>query len=93
MGITDEKTLLEKLYLALELELEKIGIEKEVKPFNPHITLAREATLKEDFIILKQNTKVENREISVENISLFESTRINGKLTYIPLYVCKIGKL
>ncbi|MBU3110193.1 hypothetical protein [Clostridium lacusfryxellense] len=46
----------------------------------------------EDFIMLKQNTRLENREICVENISLMESTRINGKLTYIPLYVCKIGK-
>lgn len=92
MGITNEKALLEKLYLTLELELEKIGIKREEKPFSPHITLVREAILKEDFIILKQNTRLENREICVENISLMESTRINGKLAYIPLYVCKIGK-
>jgi len=92
MGITNEKALLEKLFLSLELELEKIGIKKEEKPFNPHITLVREAILKEDFIIIKQNTRLENREICVENISLMESTRINKKLTYIPLYVCKIGR-
>ena len=92
MGITSEKALLEKLFLSLEGELEKIGIKKEEKAFSPHITLVRDAILKEDFIILKQNTRLENREICVENISLMESARINGKLTYIPLYVCKISK-
>jgi len=92
MGIINEEALLEKLFLSLELELEKIGIKKEEKPFSPHITLVREAILKEDFIILKQNTRLENKEICVDNISLMESTRINEKLTYIPLYVCNIGK-
>lgn len=91
MGITNENALLEKLFLSLELELEKIGIKKEDKPFSPHITLVREAILKEDFITLKNNIRIENKEICVENISLMESTRINGKLAYIPLYVCKIG--
>ena len=92
MGITKEKKLLEKLYLSLESELEKVGIKKEEKPFSPHITLVREAILKEDFEILKQNMILENKEICVENISLMESTRVDGKLTYIPICVCKIGK-
>ena len=92
MGITKEKALLDKLFLSLEGELEKIGIKKEEKLFSPHITLVREAILKEDFNMTKQNTILENREICVENISIMESTRVNGKLTYIPIYVCKLGK-
>lgn len=91
LGFTKEENLLESLFLNLERELEKIGVAKEAKPFSPHITLLREAILKEDFQMLKQNIKLENREIYVENISLMKSTRINGKLTYIPLYVCKMG--
>lgn len=90
MGIKKEKALLEKLFSSLEGELEKIGIKKEEKPFSPHITLVREAILKEDFKILEGNTKLEKREICVENISLMESTRVNGKLTYIPIYACKM---
>jgi RNA 2',3'-cyclic 3'-phosphodiesterase len=92
MALAEEDNLLEKLFLSLEGELEKIGIKKEERPFSPHITLVREAILKEDFTVLEQKTKLENREICVEKISLMESTRINGKLTYIPLYVCEIGK-
>jgi len=92
MGVTKEKKSLEKLYLTLEDELEQIGIKKEEKSFSPHITLVREAILIGSFEMLRQNTQLENKEICVENISLMESTRIQGKLTYIPIYVCKIGK-
>ena len=91
MGISKEP-LLDKLYLSLEEELEKTGIKKEEKLFSPHITLIREAILTEDFKELTKNISLETREISVENISLMESTRIDGKLTYRPLSVCKIAK-
>jgi len=90
MGITKEKKLLEKLYLSLESELEKVGIKKEEKPFSPHITLVREAITNIDFEILKQNIILENKEICVGNISLMESIRIDGTLTYRPIYVCKL---
>lgn len=93
MGIIKEESLLQKLFQDLEGDLERIGIEKDRKPFSPHITLLREAILKEDFKILEQNTKLESREIPIEKISLMESIRINGRLTYIPLYVCTMSKL
>ena len=92
MGIKKEDSLLPKLFQNLEAELEIIGIEKEKKPFSPHITLLREAILIEDFKMLEQNTKLESREIPIEKISLMERIRINGRLTYIPLYVCIMGK-
>ncbi|SHH91915.1 RNA 2',3'-cyclic phosphodiesterase [Clostridium grantii] len=89
MGLTEKECLLDELFMNLEEELEKIGIKKEVRSFTPHITLLRDAILKGNFNILQNNINSKEN-INVEAISLMESIKINGKLTYIPIYECRL---
>lgn len=75
---------LKSLYLSLEKELAKLGYEKEERGFNAHITLAREVRT-DGFDALAEKLDIEKKVITVNSISLMESTRIENKLTYIAL--------
>ncbi|WP_161797118.1 RNA 2',3'-cyclic phosphodiesterase [Clostridium cylindrosporum] len=81
---------LDKLHLDMENSLEEVSIKKEGKKFTPHITLGRQVVLNRDFSKLVDEIAIEDLTIIVDKISLMESTRINGKLKYIPLYVKKL---
>ncbi len=74
------------LYEKIENALEKICIPKEKRPFRPHITLARyfQSTRSEkaDF----ESLMMRKCRFTVKDIILFESRRIQNKLSYIPLY-------
>ncbi|NLL68322.1 MAG: RNA 2',3'-cyclic phosphodiesterase [Clostridiaceae bacterium] len=79
-GLSENKNLL-SLFRDIESELEGIMPIKKENYYIPHITLAREATL-------PHKEKIDTHEklghsFDVLGISLMESTRINGKLTYI----------
>ncbi len=76
----------------LESNLEKQGFEREKKAFRPHITIGREVQLEDDPERITKKAKIEPREIHVCRISLMESKRINGILTYIPIYRAALGK-
>ncbi len=72
----------------LEDALEAIGFPKESRNFKAHITLVRE---------FRQNPGCDiadiphgSQKFTVGGIILFESTRIDGKLTYVPLYTKKL---
>ncbi len=79
---------LQEFYKAMEDSLHTKGIEREVRSYSPHITIGREVGI-EDFNKLEQNVPIEPRDIFVNSISLMESTRMEGKLVYLPVY--KIG--
>ncbi len=68
----------------LEDALEAIGFPKEARSFKAHITLAREFKTNGgcDISALPHGS----RRFNVSEMILFESTRIEGKLTYVPLY-------
>lgn len=72
-----------KLYHELQTELERIipGIDNRV--YSPHITLVREARPFKEVLNFIENYKEPSHQFSVEGISLMESTRIDGKLTYL----------
>lgn len=86
VGLKIEKELY-LLYDKIENELEKINIKKEERKFTPHITIGREVVLKEDFNNLLKEIELKKLAILVDKVSLMESTRVNGELKYIPLYV------
>lgn len=90
VGLESNETLSE-LYSKLEEELAKEGYPKEERSFTPHITLGREIRLEEDFENVVNKVKIGNVEMHVNKISIMESTRINGKLTYVPVYVKKFN--
>jgi 2'-5' RNA ligase len=81
LGIAHNDALV-KIKQQLDNELMQAGIAFERGAFKPHLTLARQVKLqnnfdKEDFI-----RKNPSPTAHVEKISLFESGRINGVLTY-----------
>lgn len=57
------------------------GFSVDRRPIVPHITLAREAVVTD-----KSETVFVPIEIEADCLTLFHSTRVNGKLTYLPLY-------
>lgn len=86
VGLKPEERL-DLLYSHLESQLEKHGYPKEERKFVPHITLGREVFLEKEFKEIESQIMMENMEMNVHKISIMESTRINGQLTYIPIYV------
>lgn len=83
---TEDSVNLQKLYSILDRELKNTEVEFNDGKFTPHITLAREAVLLNEF----PKIEFEKNEIEVNSISVMESTRVNGKLTYIPQFTAKL---
>lgn len=86
LGISKGKKSLQQLFNVLENNLEKHGFGRDERGLNPHITMARQVILNTDFKLLTEKVKIEDIEIPVKKISLMESTRVDGKLTYRPIY-------
>ena len=86
LGIDKGQQILRELFDVIEDNLEKLGFKREIRGLNPHITLAREVILKKDFNHVSKEVKIEKRIIPVNGISLMESTRVEGRLTYRPIY-------
>lgn len=82
----DKSTELEEMYNTLKNSLETYGFPTEKRGLNPHITLGREVNLKVAFEELNHNIHIQPKEVSVNRISLMQSTRINRDLKYIPIY-------
>lgn len=82
----ETEPLLENLYMNLEDMLAVIGYERENRPYRPHITLGREILLKNSFTDIQSMMELETKTIKVHKVSLMESTRVKGQLTYLPLY-------
>lgn len=77
---------LQKLYNDLEDRLTLLGYERESRPYRPHITLGREIILKDNCQDLQSMVKLKSKEIKVHTVSLMESARVKGRLTYSSLY-------
>lgn len=81
---------LKQLYKTLEQVLIRYGYEKEESEYKPHITLGREVILKSDVNKLKETISTQPIQTKAISLSLMESTRINGRLSYVPLYTRKL---
>ncbi len=71
---------LNELYQRIENETVAFGFKPLVQTFRPHITLARKVKQCFQFPIA-----VEPLIIPIDNVTLFESKRVNGLLRYIPV--------
>lgn len=78
---------LQRLHDLVCRELEDIGLKSDSVKFSPHITIAREVLLYDG----NPEIEYESKEINVNEITVMESTRINGKLTYIPRFTVELG--
>ncbi len=83
---TEDSVNLQNLYSILDRKLKNTGVIFSDGKFTPHITLAREAVLSNEF----PKIEFEKNTIEVEAISVMESTRVNSKLTYIPQFTAKL---
>ncbi|WIF95362.1 RNA 2',3'-cyclic phosphodiesterase [Caminicella sporogenes] len=86
IGINKGHKNLRSLFNDLEKNLVKQGFNREERGLKPHITIGREVIMRNEFDYIKKQVNIEPLKILVDKISLMESTRINGKLTYIPIY-------
>jgi len=85
IGVKNGEREIRELYDILQEQLLKAGFPKENKGFKPHITIGREVKLTDKEQLL-HSISIDPLPIEVKGISLMESTRIQGRLCYIPIY-------
>ncbi|MCL1874244.1 MAG: RNA 2',3'-cyclic phosphodiesterase [Clostridiales bacterium] len=79
-GINRSNPALGKLHSLLQINLQPAGYAPEPQAFKPHITLARQASICQNFPVYNPGPA-----FTVNQIHVMESCRIDNKLTYIPL--------
>ncbi len=80
LGIQKNHTL-DRLYNQVVLKLRELGLDIPTSKYTPHITLGRQVSLIADRDLERIRTTPLN--IRAERISMMESTRVEGILTYI----------
>ncbi|NLY18046.1 MAG: RNA 2',3'-cyclic phosphodiesterase [Clostridiaceae bacterium] len=90
-GIHESDQLI-KLQGKLEEEIRLNGFPAEYKPYRPHITLAREFTSDENIRDIIREFEPITSTFEVNFISLMESLRTDGRLTYICRNKTRLGK-
>ncbi len=88
-GVKDSAPLY-SLQKALEQEICLNGFPPETKAYSPHITLAREFVSDDSVKNVLNLLQPVNHQFYVSAISLMESTRVDGKLTYLCRYRTKL---
>lgn len=81
LGI-EKNPKLYKLQKKLDEIIETFGYEPDNKAYQPHITLGRQIVFTDDFQIVKRLFSNQKYMSSKGSLSLMESTRVNGILTY-----------
>lgn len=84
VGILEGKTDLSNLFHKIERKTVLKGFQKEERKYRPHITLGKK-------IVFSPYTRTEyipryENIVSIKKITLFLSERIDGVLTYTPIY-------
>ncbi len=80
---------------SLEDQLEKIGFEKEKRPFHPHLTLGRLRSLQNKGKLSNLLGSIEFKSpstIKVTHLSLIQSTLTRSGAIYAPLYQAELGR-
>jgi RNA 2',3'-cyclic 3'-phosphodiesterase len=79
------------LYRQLYTQLQNRGFQLEKRGYRPHLTLARQAVLKQEYD--HSAFVVPAMKMQVGNITLFHSQRQCGKLRYTPVYNKMLGSV
>lgn len=61
------------------------GLKGDNKPFKPHITLGREVVFNTSAEDMKSKIKPSIKPVMIKGLTLMESVRIRGRLTYVPI--------
>ena len=89
---TEQNKMLFRLFESLQRGLTKQGFARDRKKLSPHITLAREVVPYGSFVQMQKSVVVEQKQIEVDCITLFESVRIGRKLLYQPIFTEMLSK-
>lgn len=89
--IGGELNKLSVLHSKLETEFEKCGFKKENRRYRPHITLARRFEAFDDCDI--RTIPYQPSKFDVEEIILFESKRVHGRLVYDRVFVKQLDSM
>lgn len=81
----DSVYFLNELYDKLHQSFLQHDVEIEKRWYTPHITLGRNVVLKESFEQMSQELDWNPFTVTIDNITLFESIRINDQLVYLPM--------
>jgi RNA 2',3'-cyclic 3'-phosphodiesterase len=84
IGIEDNKDLT-AIYNKLSEQITRAGFDFDKRKFTPHLTLAREAKLRQEFDFSGYSKNVRPITAKITKISLMKSERIDGRLTYTEL--------
>lgn len=95
LGLIDGKEVLAFFQKEIEVQLEKIGFQKEDRPFHPHLTLGRVKSNREREELVKRMEKFREEDLGnfqVERIILLKSDLKPSGPIYTPLREMKLGK-
>ena len=81
IGLSENKSLLD-LQAGLTKRLQQSGFPLVNRRYVPHVTIGREVKMRAGFV----HPEIPKAAFNVTNIELMKSERINGKLTYMPVY-------
>lgn len=85
VNVTGDLDELSVLHETLESALADNGFSREYKRFKPHITLGR--NVEQDELVLEELKAIPlSGSVTVTGITLFESTRVKGRMVYTPLH-------
>ncbi|MDD5076688.1 MAG: RNA 2',3'-cyclic phosphodiesterase, partial [Sphaerochaetaceae bacterium] len=89
----DSSEQVKQLQCRLKESLFSKGIWFDPKPFVPHLTLARSVRLNRSLEMKSLLSRKVDISLSVRQISLMQSDRVDGKLVYIPLHTTRVQNL
>jgi 2'-5' RNA ligase len=91
-GISNGEYHIQNLYDAMAKEFKLLGIHPDPKGLNPHITLGRQLALLDSVSDLRDRYPVKPVKVRVNHLTVFESKRISGTLTYLPIARIELNK-
>ena len=89
VGVTEGKDILKNIFRKVEKEIVSSGFHPELRKYRPHVTIGKK-------VIFSNGTYTNglplfNEKIKVTKLTLMESSRVDGVLTYTPLYSQLLG--
>lgn len=89
VGVTKGKEPLMRLHRKTDKITNDLGFEPEIRKFRPHITLGKKVIFSNGHYT--NGLPLFNEEIPVKKLTIMQSSRIDGVLTYTPLYSQTLG--
>lgn len=91
VGITKGKEKIMNLHKKTDRITNKANFQPELRKFRPHVTIGKKVLFND--YGFSQRLPFFDEEIEVKRITIMESSRIDGVLTYTPLYSRELGEV